>query len=108
MHELYRVIADPDNGEMLTLIFFGLIFLAYLLFKRDVIDKQLLTPTGFDKAQMYASAAIAFFCGIILFGKIFVPKNAEDLLSILGLSDFLKNLTLNFQAIVLGLLGLLL
>ncbi|MBU1106765.1 MAG: hypothetical protein KKB51_08880 [Candidatus Riflebacteria bacterium] len=107
MYTLYKIIADPEYGEILTLISLGLFFLAYLLFKGDDLQKRQVEPTNFDRVQLLTSGIIAFFCGVLVFGKIFVSQNTEDLLVILGLSDFLNKLTINFQALVLGFLGLL-
>lgn len=107
MASLYALFADQSNGEFFTIMFLGLIFLAVVLYKNDVIEKRHLRPTGFDKALIYASGFIALFCGILLFGKLLFPDNVDTLLQLLGLRDALKSATLSFQSVVLGILGLL-
>ncbi|OGK10003.1 MAG: hypothetical protein A2W80_12215 [Candidatus Riflebacteria bacterium GWC2_50_8] len=107
MASLYAIIADQSNGEFLTILFLGLIFLAVVLYKYDIIEKRQLRPTGLDKALIYSSAGIALFCGILLFGKLLFPDNVDSLLQLLGLRDALKSATLSFQTLVLGVMSLL-
>ncbi len=107
MAELYKFFADQSTAEFFAILFLCLLFLGVVLYKYDVIDKRHLTPTGFDKVLIYSSIGITLFCGMLLFGKLVFPDNVEDLLRSLGLKGPLGTVTMNLQAIILGILGLL-
>jgi len=107
MAELYKLCADPSTAETLTILFFGLLFLAVAVYKHDIIKRLNLRPSGFDKGLIYASAGISLFCGILLFGKLFFPDNVESLLQLLGLKDFVRSAAFTIQSVILAILGLL-
>ncbi|HAE39329.1 MAG TPA: hypothetical protein DCG57_11920 [Candidatus Riflebacteria bacterium] len=108
MASLYAFFANQSTAEFFTILLIGLVFLGVVLYKYDVIEKRHLRVSGFDKALIYSSIGITLFSAMLLFGKLLFPDNVDSLLLLLGLKDVLFAATMNFQALVLGVLGLLL
>jgi len=97
MHDLYRFVSDPWIAEILTLITFGLVCLGYLSFVWSNSKRLNIRLSTLDWAQIYFLGLLVFLTGVILLGKLIVPKNADDLLDLLGLEQILRYATLRFQ-----------
>jgi len=97
MNDLYRFVSDNGIAEMLTLITFGLICLGYLSFVWGNSKRLNVRLSAFDWVQIYVLGLFVFLSAVILLGKMIVPKNAEDLLYMVGLDKPLRYATLRFQ-----------
>ncbi len=97
MHNLYRLISDQGMAEILTLISFGLVCLAYLSFVWGNSKKLNTELTTYDWAQIYFFGLLVFLTGTVLLGKLIVPDNADNLLQMLKLYEPLRYATLRFQ-----------
>lgn len=98
MHDLYMFVSDPGIGEILTLITFGLICLGYLSFVWGNSKRLNTRLTTFSWFQIYFFGLLVFLTGVVLLGKMIVPKNVDDLLHLIYMYDPLRYVTLRFQA----------
>jgi hypothetical protein len=101
---IYSLVADPEWAEILTLLFIGLVSLAWLSFIWGNAKRQNQRLTTFDWGGIYVLGFLAFFCGGIILGKFIVPKNADSLLEILGIDYVLEFVTRHFQAFLLAII----
>lgn len=104
MVELYNILANPENGEIFTLITVALLCFAYLSFVWGNNQRLGNDLTTFEWGQIYILGIIVFLCGVTVFGKFIFPENIDLFLGMFGLDSALNYLTVRFQAIVLGIL----
>ncbi|NCB38728.1 MAG: hypothetical protein EOM80_08160 [Erysipelotrichia bacterium] len=104
MHELYAIIADPENGEILTLLAIGLLSFFYLSFIWGNGKRLNNELTTFEWGQIYAFGLVVFLCLVIIFGKFFFAQNVDALLDLLGAGPILGYFTVRFQMIILAIL----
>ena len=104
MNSLYILVSDYEIAEILTIISFGLLCLAWLSFIYGNAKKLNKRLTSFQWAQTYILGVICFLAGVILLGKLIVPKNADGLLELLHIDRLLNVMTLKFQQLLLSLI----
>jgi hypothetical protein len=104
LYEIYRLVADPEWGEILTIVTIGLLCMSYMSFTWSNAKRLNKRISDFQWAQIYFMGLILFISGSILLGKLIVPANADKLLEILYLDGTLKYLTSKFQSFLLPIL----
>ncbi len=104
MSELYSIVANPENGEIFTLLLIILLSFSYASFVWGNAKRLGNDLTTFQWGQVYTLGLVIFICGVTIFGKFIFPENAEALLALLRLEGILRYLTVNFQTIALAII----
>lgn len=106
MHTLYRLVSDHGIAEFLTLITFGLLCLGYLSFVWGNSKQRNTRLTTWHYSQIYFFGVLVFLTGVIILGKLIVPKNVDALLQLLHIEDVLRYASQKYQAFLQGILRL--
>lgn len=107
MAELYRAFADVSNAQIFALLVIGLVFLGMLSWVWSTSKTAGVEVTHGQWAQIYIFGLGVFLCGVLIFGLLVTPNNAENLINILYLDRPLAIVTKEIQRVVLYLIRLL-
>lgn len=104
MLTLYGIVADLDNAEIITMLSFVILSVAYLynMYKNvGLIGRRFST---WEWIQIYALGFLIFLSLSFSFAKLVFPENADKLMSVLGLDGILNFLTVKYQSILLAII----
>ncbi|MBR4571132.1 MAG: hypothetical protein IKO19_10790 [Candidatus Riflebacteria bacterium] len=104
MVELYGIVANTDNAEIITMLSIILLCVAYVA---HIWKLAGLTGRRFDTwewIQVYFFGTIIFLCSVCSFAKLVLPDNADQLLKLLYLDDILKYITVRYQTLLLKII----
>jgi hypothetical protein len=107
MSEIYGVFQSLENCRIVTLILAVLFCLAWIQWITDNAEKENRKVAGFAWVQCFFAGFVAFLSGVLVFGGLFFPENAESLLDLLRIRPFLDNLSQFVQHLLLSLIKLL-
>ncbi|HNW35177.1 MAG TPA: hypothetical protein PKM25_09620 [Candidatus Ozemobacteraceae bacterium] len=90
MVEIYKILMDQAVAQFVTLAIFGLITCGwvYRLWSNAQLAHVKLTPS--ENIQLCVFGAGALIIGIILFGYIAFPSNADSLMEALNMKHLLQ------------------
>ena len=104
MTELYIIVQNQENAEIITMLSIILLCVAYL---SHVWKLAGLTGRRFDTwewIQVYFFGIIIFLCSVCSFAKLVFPDNADKLLQLLYLEDTLLYITKQYQTLLLKII----
>jgi hypothetical protein len=104
MIELYGIVSNIDNAEIITMLSIILLCVAYVA---HIWKLAGLTGRRFDTwewIQVYFFGTIIFLCSVCSFAKLVYPDNADKLLQLLYLEDTLLYITRQYQTLLLKII----
>lgn len=104
MVELYGIVADIDNAEILTMISIILVCVFFLVRVWKIAGLTGRRFTSWEWFQIYTFSITIFICGVVTFAKLLYPDNADKLLSLLHLDGVLLVLARTFQTVLLKII----
>ena len=107
MYELFGIFSSVENAQMITLLVLGVLGLIWSGFVWENAKSMHKHVTMPQWIQIYGSAGVTLFCGMILLGMFIAPENADALLDLLYLRDPLLWITHHIQSVVLWMLRVL-
>lgn len=108
MLELYGIVANIDNAEIITLlgiILFCALCMAHLWKIAGLTGRRFTTV---EWIRIYFYSILIFLSGVVTFAKLFFPENAEKLLEILHLNRLLQYIATKVQILLLSIIRLML
>lgn len=104
MVELYGIVADIDNAEILTMISIILICVFFLYRVWKIAGLTGRRFTSWEWFQVYTFSITIFICGVVTFAKLLYPSNADQLLALLHLDGVLLLLAKTLQTVLLKII----
>ena len=104
MMELWNIVANIDNAQIITMLSIILLCVAYV---SHIWRLAGLTGRRFDTwewIQVYFFGIIIFLCSVCSFAKLVFPENADNLLELLYLKDTLLYITKQYQTLLLKII----
>lgn len=104
MMELWNIVANIDNAQIITMLSIILLCVAYV---SHIWKLAGLTGRRFDTwewIQVYFFGIIIFLCSVCSFAKLVFPENADNLLELLYLKDTLLYITKQYQTLLLKII----
>ena len=105
MIELYGIVANIDNAEIITMLSIIILCVAYLAHIWKLAGLTGRRFSTWEWMQVYFFGTIIFLCSVCSFAKLVFPENAEKLLQLLYLEDTLNFLTKKYQSILLAIIN---
>ena len=107
MMELWNIVANIDNAQIITMLSIILLCVAYV---SHIWKLAGLTGRRFDTwewIQVYFFGIIIFLCSVCSFAKLVFPENADNLLELLYLKDTLLYITKQYQTLLLKIIHIM-
>lgn len=105
MTELYIIVANYENAEIITMLSIIILCVAYLAHIWKLAGLTGRRFSTWEWIQVYFFGIIIFLCSVCSFAKLVFPENAEKLLQLLYLEDTLKFLTKKYQGLLLAIIN---
>ncbi len=104
MIELYGIVANIDNAEIITMLSIILLCVAYVAHIWKLAGLTGRRFNSWEWIQVYFFGTIIFLCSVCSFAKLVLPDNADQLLKLLYLEDILKYITVRYQTLLLKII----
>ena len=104
MTQLYGIVADLDNAEIITMLTIGLICFGYIAHLWKIAGLTGRRFSSWEWFKVYVLGIMIFLCCSCSFAKVFFPDSAERLLDLLHFSSPLESLARPYQKILLRII----
>lgn len=104
MLELYGIVANIDNAELITMLCIILLGIAYIAHIWKLAGLTGRRFTTWEWIQVYFFGTLVFLCGLTSFAKLLFPENAQKLLELLCLDGVLTYLAKHLQTLLLSII----
>ena len=104
MTELYIIVQNQENAEIITMLSIIILCVAYLAHVWKLAGLTGRRFSTWEWMQVYFFGIIIFLCSVCSFAKLVFPENAEKLLQLLYLEDTLLYITKQYQTLLLKII----
>lgn len=106
MSQLYGIISNYDNAELITVLTIVIFSVAYLIHLWKNVGLLGRRFTTWEWCLVYFFGGVAFIGMAYSFAKLVFPERADSLMALLHADVLLRNLTVKYRDLLLSIIRL--